>query len=258
MRVSRLLLMAATWFAATATLSSSAEAPRPRVAAGPIGDYGDAPEGSEAYPGVDGHFPTCSGYKAPPGTTEFVCVPRGTEPRETGYVVHLDHATFPLWIGCGPLNVAYDVEPEAKINLTPGPCGEGPVDCVIEAPTSETRFGQDECLDDGDAGLRFPKSFVACSTSVVAFDVTYDLPPGPDYVYFINVLVDWNMDGDWNDSFQCPGRGTSAGRRRPWRFRPPTRDPLPGRRPAFRSPPTRGRCRRVRPASARRQPWRSG
>jgi FlgD Ig-like domain len=199
-------ILAAAVFMVAASPSWSADTPRPRVVAGPLGDYGDAPEGAEAYRGVEGHFPTCFAYAAPAGTRELVCQPFGTVPGPTGYVVHVDHQNFPLWIGCGGVGVAYDVEPEAKINLTPSLCGEGPVDCVVGSPTSDLRFGQDECLADGDAGLIFPQSFVQCSTQVVALNVTLDLPPGPDYVYYLNVLVDWNMDGDWNDTFMCPDR----------------------------------------------------
>jgi hypothetical protein len=204
--IMRTLLTVIALVAIATTLALSAEAPRPRAAAGPIGDYGDAPEGAEAYPGVEGHFPTCFAYAAPPGTREFVCPTLGTEPGPTGYVVHADHQHYPIWMGCGGVGVGYDVESEAKINLTPTLCGEGPVDCVLGSPTSDLQYGQDECPGDGDAGLVFPQSFVACSTGVAAFNVTVDLPPGPDYLFYINVLVDWNMDGDWNDTFMCPDR----------------------------------------------------
>jgi hypothetical protein len=131
--------------------------------------------------------------------------PFGTVPGATGYIIHVDHRNAPLWIGCGGAGVGYDEETEAKINLSPSLCGEGPVDCVEGSPAG-LQFGQDECVGAGDAGLIFPSSFVACSTQVVAFNVTYDLPPGPDYLFYINVLVDWNMDGDWNDTFLCPDR----------------------------------------------------
>ena len=126
----RPILAAAVLLAVVSTPSSSAEAEHPRVAAGPLGDYGDAPEGSEAYPGVDGHFPTCFAYAAPAGTRELVCQLFGTVPGATGYIIHVDHRNAPLWIGCGGAGVGYDEETEAKINLSPSLRGEGPVDCV--------------------------------------------------------------------------------------------------------------------------------
>src|SRR5262249_54324793 len=81
-------------------------------------DWGDAPEGVQAYAGVPGHFPTCS-FITPPGTMDIVagCTPRSTPPAAsgTGFVRHLsspsDNVQF--WLGCpNTLQNTYGVDSE--------------------------------------------------------------------------------------------------------------------------------------------------
>src|SRR5262249_1463743 len=89
-------------------------------------DWGDAPEGVQAYPGVQGHFPTCSAPAAQAGAADVVpgCVPRSIAPSAAnmaGFVRHLsspsDNEQF--WLGCpNDLQNTYgvDSEPDGKMN----------------------------------------------------------------------------------------------------------------------------------------------
>ena len=169
-------------------------------------DWGDAPEQAAAYPGVIGHFPTC-GFAGPPGTQEADCAPISTFPGPTGLVRHLSTGSegFGFWLGCfdpvtGALGV--DGEPDGKTNDTGGPlsiCGQVPVDCTDFFGLT---WGQDECYGDGvDAGIDSPTlAFNACQTSSVKFNA-YDC--ANPVQAFLNILVDMNEDGDWNDNFHC-------------------------------------------------------
>jgi len=175
-----------------------------------INDFGDAPEGIAAYPGpVIGNFPTCvtpggvGTQTFPPG-----CPPISTPPGPTGFVRHVQFGPgqpIPnFWLGCygnaiGPFGI--DSEPDGKTN-TPAigisACTTIPTDCV-EAAYGMT-FDQDECLGDGsDAGLTAPPVFMSCAPATVKFDAFACISTQA----FLNVLVDWNEDGDWNDAFDC-------------------------------------------------------
>jgi hypothetical protein len=66
-------------------------------------------------------------------------------------------------------------------------------------------FGQDECLGDDDAGLLSLPDFMACRPASVAVSISNCIHSP----MFLNVLIDMNADGDWNDSFSC-GPGTGA------------------------------------------------
>src|SRR5262249_12283239 len=138
-----------------------------------IRDYGDAPEGSAAYPGVIGHFPSCLAPGAP-GTKEASCPFVSTDPLATGYVRHVSVATSPnYWLGCGfaaaPGGV--DSEPDAKVNSTGAGasfCDPGvTVDCTETA--FGMTFGQDECYGSTDAGLASPVSFTTCASATITF-----------------------------------------------------------------------------------------
>jgi len=172
-----------------------------------IHDYGDAPETVPAYPGpVPGNFPTCI---APGGvgTQTFVCPPISTPPGPTGFVHHAQFGSpSNYWLGCyanalGPYGI--DTEPDGKTN-SPAVgisfCSGIPTDCV-EGAFGMT-FDQDECYADGsDAGVRRP-SLIACRTATITMDISNcNLPRQA----FLNVCVDFNRDGDWNDNFPCPG-----------------------------------------------------
>jgi len=179
-------------------------------------DLGDAPEARAAYPsGVTGNFPSCL-FPFPAGTQELFCLPISTTPLWTGAVEHVALAGDPVhfWLGCGPPPHAppggIDSEPDAKVN-TPtvgfGACPNMsiPTDCVETAFGGMT-FDQDECHGDVvDAGIAGPVSFVACSTGVVTFDAYSCGPAGQTQEAYLNILVDWNEDGDWNDNFKCGG-----------------------------------------------------
>jgi hypothetical protein len=182
----------------------------------PIVDWGDAPEGVLAYPGVIGKFPSCrqmnvvGTQELPPG-----CPPISTFPHVTGHIFHKQGpgvAGPSYWLGCYNTNGAQmgiDSEDEARVNQPAqgtSHCGGGPTDCV------ETAFGltfdQDECYGDGsDAGLTSPPLLATCQPAALTF-TTYSCATAPRQVV-LNVLVDMNHDGDWNDGQLC-GAGACA------------------------------------------------
>jgi hypothetical protein len=171
-------------------------------------DFGDAPEGVLAYPGVIGKFPTCTGFVLP-STQEFACPPISAPPGGSGFVRHISNPAL-YWLGChgdaasGPAGI--DSDPDGKVNqpaIGLSACGQFPTDCV-EAAFGLT-FDQDECTADGsDAGVT-PPTLVVCSAATVSFD-TYNCAQPRQA--FLNILVDMNQDGDWNDNFQCNAPGT--------------------------------------------------
>ena len=62
-------------------------------------------------------------------------------------------------------------------------------------------FNQDECPDDlSDAGITTLPVLAACDTASVTFRWT-NLAGGAET--YLNILIDMNQDGDWNDSFSC-------------------------------------------------------
>jgi hypothetical protein len=170
-------------------------------------DRGDAPEEFQAYPGVPGHFPTCTTI-TPAGTQNIVplCPPISTAPGPTGYVLHVATAAdpFSFWLGCGTPGV--DGETDGKSNDNGAPfslCNTGvPVDC-FETNFGLT-FGQDECYGDGvDAGLDLGKvKLSTCQTATIDYKA-YNCKTTIEV--YLNILIDMNHDGDWNDNFQCPG-----------------------------------------------------
>ena len=172
-------------------------------------DYGDAPEGVDAYPGKLGAFPTCIAA-GPVGTQESDCLPAlSTAPGAAGAVVHLtDAAEDAFWLGCGPVGgpiLGIDTESDGKTNAGGGPtsfCNDAVnVDCVEAAWALS--FGQDECYGSSDAGIASPLFFTTCELASFDFQ-TYNCGPNDQDAY-LNVLVDMNEDADWNDNFQCPG-----------------------------------------------------
>ena len=176
----------------------------------PHEDFGDAPECLPAYPsGVMGNFPTCTMICGPFGTMELACPPISTPPGPTGFVRHIQPPTG-YWLGCyptpgGPMGI--DTETDGKVSIMPVPalapskCSGIPTDCV--EPAFGMFFSQDECYADGsDAGITAPVGFAACAMSAVTFNVT-DCPIATQRHVFLNICVDWNKDGDWNDNFAC-------------------------------------------------------
>jgi len=173
-------------------------------------DWGDAPEQAEAYPGIMGHFPTCN-FPSAPGTFDVSpnCLPRSTPPGPTGFVRHFSAPTdnVQFWLGCGDgsTTLGVDSEHDGKMNDNGTPvsqCNGGAIDCLEPFGIN---WGQDECYGDGvDAGLDGPVlKFKTCTMSTFDFHA-YNCKTLPVDAY-LNVLIDMNQDGDWNDNFLCPG-----------------------------------------------------
>ncbi len=159
-------------------------------------DYGDAPECTPAYPsGVIAHFPTL-----PPtcgtGTQETSpnCPPRSSPPGDPGFVGHVNnYDAWELWLGCLPAG-DYHTTGGADNDF------ERPHDCVETAFGGMT-FDQDECFGDGvDSGLLSAPEFTAGGPATITFSLVHCVG-GPVY---LNLLIDMNGDGDWNDSFENP------------------------------------------------------
>ena len=157
-------------------------------------EYGDAPEGSHivAYPatGATGSFPTC---------------------RTIGPAGWIEHNNFGAFFG-----PAFDFEPDGNAGLCPPPGCFPPYD-------------QDECFLDGDAGLMFPEPFTVSPTGGVVpcpndptggtplgttcqiamwganvdIDVHNHMPSAT--IGYVNILMDWDQDGQWAGSSVCPG-----------------------------------------------------
>ena len=176
-------------------------------------DHGDAPEGVAAYPGgILGRFPTC-GPIFLLSTQELDCpaISSPPGPDGSGYVMHLPEGS-PYWLGCyidavGPMGL--DQELEGKVNssgaLTSN-CANLSVDCW--EPAFGMNFGQDECYADGsDAGVTTPPAFVTCTPISIAY-TTFNCDVAR--IVYLNVCVDFNHDGDWNDVLACPSVGGCA------------------------------------------------
>jgi hypothetical protein len=154
-------------------------------------EFGDAPEGALAYPstGVTGAFPTCKNVTV------------------AGWI---QHNNFGTWFG-----PRFDIEPDGNHGLCPG-----------FAP-----YDNDECFQDGDAGLILPQpctiqggAVVPCGNSMgrpledtcqwaqwgsdIDILIHNWMPNDEPYLpAYVNVLVDWNQDGQWqNDpATNCSG-----------------------------------------------------
>jgi hypothetical protein len=174
-----------------------------------IVDWGDAPEGVLAYPGVTGRFPTCRQMNlvgtrdVPPG-----CPPLSTPPGITGHIFHRPSETgAPYWLGCysdaNGLPMGIERDSEGKVNQPAvgfSVCDQRTTDCVETA--YGLTFDQDECFADGsDAGVTSVLDFPTCQASAVTF-TTSSCAAAPRVVV-LNILVDLNHDGDWNDAVLC-------------------------------------------------------
>jgi len=178
-----------------------------------IQDMGDAPESIPAYPsGVLGKFPTCFA-PGPVGTQEIApgCPAISTVPGPAGFVLHsqLPAISPNYWLGCylvpGGL-MGIDSYLDGKVNtpsIGSSACHPGlPTDCVEIAFSPAMSFDQDECfLDGSDAGLVSAPSLEACKPATITFSTANC---GQQRQVFLNILLDMNEDGDWNDSFSCP------------------------------------------------------
>jgi hypothetical protein len=156
-------------------------------------DFGDAPECALAYlvPPVVGNFPTCTNNG-----------PAGSFIRHAGNY----EALFGEFV---------DYESEGNANWCP--------------QFSPNTYNMDECWLDGDAGLIMPKAYtivgaIGSETVVPCTDgptklwrtckmgiwganvdilVTNNLPAGA--TAYVNLLVDWNQDGQWGGVSPCQG-----------------------------------------------------
>lgn len=151
-------------------------------------DFGDAPEGSLAYPsnGMSGNFPTCANIGS-----------KGS---------YISHTSGQSYFGTG-----VDFESDGNQD---------------NCPTFRSyAYNQDECFGDGDAGLIVPSPYtitgtpgnelvVPCRETGTALDTvcnTVNWGPDIDIMVtgsgYVNMLVDWNRDGNWNNytGTQCAG-----------------------------------------------------
>ncbi|MGD9020765.1 MAG: GEVED domain-containing protein [Lysobacterales bacterium] len=149
-------------------------------------DYGDAPEGVLAYP----------------STGQVGAFPTCVQAGPARYV---EHNNFGAWFG-----PSMDFEGEGNAGT-----------CPVFAP-----YDNDECFNDGDAGLLLPGAFTitggvvtpcagqarpidgACRTAQWGMDIDIDIhnwmPNHEPYLpAYVNVLVDWNQDGAWAGSSPC-------------------------------------------------------
>lgn len=146
-------------------------------------EFGDAPEDALAYPstGTNGQFPTC-----------ITC---GTD----GYI---QHNNFGAWFG-----PTFEFETDGNAGL---------------CPTCFPPYDQDEGFQDGDAGLMIPEPYTIDPTPAVvpfagytgtalgytnqiaywgtAIDIEVHNHMPSSTTGFVNVLMDWNQDGDWKDA----------------------------------------------------------
>jgi len=155
-------------------------------------EMGDAPEGQTAYPslGVAGLFPTCLG--GPSGFVQHAPGPPGFQ------------AYF------GP---SVDFELEGNAGLCPPPPYERDEcwwaldnDAGIVAPTPWTIHQNQElpCGPLPPATLGQPCSLATWGPNGV-IDIRIVNETGLDLV--VNVLADWNQDGQWGGSAACPQGG---------------------------------------------------
>ncbi len=159
------------------------------------GEWGDAPEGSVAYPflivPVTGQFPTCAGVGP------------------AGIVYHgpLCWAHFP---GTPTL---FDFEFDGNAS-----------NCPNFPP-----YDADECFVD-DAGLMFPDPYTIdatlnvvpcpqatgfplgniCTVAQWGIDIDIMVTNTMPCVGYVNVLMDWDQSGTWAGSSNCPGIGPAA------------------------------------------------
>jgi hypothetical protein len=166
-------------------------------------DFGDAPEGYVAYPGlppVTGWFPTCI-YVGPAGS----------------YITHGN--------GEGVMGGYFGMYKDNELDGNAGNCPAQPPNLVSP--------NQDECFNDMDAGLIKPGAYnitdfsgqgvvstcplssggrlgIICGTATWGTDIDITVrgffaPGNPLISGYLNVLADWNQDGQWTTYMPCNG-----------------------------------------------------
>lgn len=173
-----------------------------------IQDFGDAPEGvpfDGTIGGTIARYPTCLA-PSPPGTQEFVRNPRSSPPGMTGYVRHVQSGSGNYWLGCHPGPSGIDSEPDGKVSENDGATSLCQSGLAVDCATDRSGFGQDECVTFGsesDLGTA-PEFASPCpygpGLNYMYFSV-YNC--GPQRVVYMNVLIDFTFDGDWNDNVAC-------------------------------------------------------
>src|SRR5262249_30091060 len=146
------------------------------------------------------HFPTCIAPTGP-GDQNLECgaAMSSLPGAATGYVEHIALASDAIhyWLGC-----AVDDEADGKTNFggvgSPSFCDPS----VIPDCTDAFGFGQDQCYGDADAALGAFVSTENCTTLAVPYRATLCEDQQQALVY-LNILCNWNEDGDWNDNIQC-------------------------------------------------------
>jgi hypothetical protein len=151
----------------------------------PHHDYGDAPEGSIAYPltGILGQFPTC---------------------------VNIGPAAFVAHQSTGLLYIGPSVDGESEGNAG---------NCPFFPP-----YDADECWNDGDAGLLFPPPYtidnllnivpcplgpagslgLTCNMAYWGLNLDIQVTNNTNFDAFVNVLMDWDQNGMWQGVSTCP------------------------------------------------------
>ncbi len=146
---------------------------------GQMHDLGDAPDSTNSWgvpmsayppggpPQVPANFPTVYAAGSPP---------------------HGPIHWQPQWIHLGPL-----VTGETEADMGPDMDGVNNIVPLQDQPD----------LDMGDDGVMLPLNLQWCQpNNTFQYMVTVNNPVVPQM--FVNVWFDWNMDGDWDDTLQCP------------------------------------------------------
>lgn len=158
-------------------------------------EYGDAPEGSIAYPstGVIGHFPTCRYYDAAAGT---------------GYISHgSDLGQSFMFLGCSLCTPSY--EPDGNRGSCPGLANADDDNGLfwLLPYTFRGTPAAPEIVAEFDSSW-FGRYRLGSTCSLARWgegenlDVYWTNQWGDRHPY-VNVLIDWNQDGEWGGSVTC-------------------------------------------------------
>lgn len=141
-------------------------------------DLGDAPDSSNyydkimsAYPGtpsIQGHFPTVFDDGLDIG-------PFGPAHKNTQPVAYLGAAIT------GENEADRGIDEDGENNIMPS----------LNVAN----------LDGGDDGIVFPLNLPHCGWAKINYSVTIIDPDAP---LWVNIWLDWNRDGDWDDTVDCP------------------------------------------------------